>query len=286
MSDETSTQNDDFGEVTGAFKNVLDRHGYSFQYAVLNKARELADSHKSFWHFEASEFPVEVQAAPTHIDFLLKKGCTNLVLVCECKRANPALANWCFAKIPYLRRKVESPSVIVERVENRGYEDGLVTTPAVWTDVQNVYNLGLEVKTRAKGDDRSSGRGALQDAVTQSFRGINGLVQLLNRHQHLVTQSNPWFLISVIFTTASLWISDVKLERADLNSGDLSARPALTRVPWLVYNYNVSPGLRHSAVRGSSSDDLSALLHDEFTRSTIIVAAEGIDEFLVWSSNA
>ena len=74
----------------------LDQHGYGFQYALIRHLREKGLS----WYLQATEFPVEVGEKHTRIDFVLKYGSRNVYLVAECKRANPALSNWCFIRAP------------------------------------------------------------------------------------------------------------------------------------------------------------------------------------------
>ena len=93
--------------VEKGFAEILNRHGYGFQYAVLKQAHILADSRDSSWRFIASEFPVRVQGFDTRIDFILKRATDNIFdqhffLIAECKRANPAYSNWCFARAPYI----------------------------------------------------------------------------------------------------------------------------------------------------------------------------------------
>src|SRR5262249_43513149 len=162
-------------------QEALDRHGFSFQYAVIKRAEELRRSSPphSTWDFQASEFPVEIHGTPIHIDFLLDKRRSNcnLVMVCECKRSNPALSNWCFGKVRYGRRANKPNELIAERVERR--DTGLVMDPDVWTYLEDVYYLGLEVRTGDKGDNGGTGRGAIEQALSQVFRGVNGLVELL-----------------------------------------------------------------------------------------------------------
>src|SRR4030043_1645904 len=98
-------------KITSAFEKTLNRHGYGFQYSVLKKAKQLFEDGRSPWIFEPSEFPVSVQGRDVHIDFILRwyrKGMTlaeysiPVYLVAECKRADPALKYWCFARAPYV----------------------------------------------------------------------------------------------------------------------------------------------------------------------------------------
>jgi len=96
------------GQVRNSFQKALNRHGYGFQFSVLKIAENLAkkvDRHeRSRWNFLFSEVPVEVQGSGTRIDFILSRSRSDLspffYLICECKRANPKLSNWCFVRAP------------------------------------------------------------------------------------------------------------------------------------------------------------------------------------------
>ena len=87
-------------QITKSFEKVLNRHGYGFQYRVLKEAERLANEGKSRWGYSTFEFPVDVQGAGTRVDFILKNYVKYIYMIAECKRANPALSNWCFAKAP------------------------------------------------------------------------------------------------------------------------------------------------------------------------------------------
>src|SRR4051794_20959958 len=86
------------------FAAAVNRQGYAFQNAVIKRCEELHDAKKSRWVFEAAEFPVEVNGNGTRIDFILWTHNTNYWLLAECKRVNPSMAEWFFAKTPYVRR--------------------------------------------------------------------------------------------------------------------------------------------------------------------------------------
>jgi hypothetical protein len=71
------------------------------------------------------------------------------------------------------------------------------------------------------------------------------------------------------------------LAEADLRTGKLPAAwGSMATVPWLWFNYNQSPSLRHRLVIAPSGFDLSAALHAEFTRSIAVIGPDGIDAFL------
>ncbi len=273
------------GQVADAFRKLLDRHGFGFQYAVLKRALDLASSRQSRWQAEASEFPTQVQDKPTHIDFLLKHSEKENLLICECKRANPALADWCFAKAPFRHRNHDPSALVCDKVERVLATHYTSTSPYVWAHHPDVYQIGLEVRTNVKGDAKAGGRNAIEEAVTQVLRGVNGLVDLIGHHHYLVKPGGPKILISAVFTTATLWVTDAKLDSANIKTGKLSDPAEVRKLPWLVLDYHQSPELKHSILEGGPSGDLSNFLGSHYARTVCIVAWDGIDDFLAWSSN-
>jgi hypothetical protein len=88
------------------FAKALNRHGYPFHYRTLKEAADASDIHRrSGWLLQVAEFPVEVQGERTKIDYILQWQGEPKFLVVECKRANPALSHWCFAKATFVRRE-------------------------------------------------------------------------------------------------------------------------------------------------------------------------------------
>src|SRR5690349_1045425 len=79
-------------ELRSALKKVLNSHGYAFQQSVIRQLSNIRT--RSLWEPFVPEFTVQ----NTRIDLILTNQKQNIYLVCECKRANPAIANWCFAK--------------------------------------------------------------------------------------------------------------------------------------------------------------------------------------------
>jgi hypothetical protein len=207
--------------VARELREAINRHGHAFQNAVLSRAEALFHDRRSNakWVFDCVEVPVEVRGHSTRIDFLLHQtswdgaGATRF-LAAECKRANPALSNWCFARARYLRRNLEDDrSPIIEHVR---YDGGnFLSEPKAFSHGREVYALGYEVRADKKGDG-PPGRGAIEEACGQVLRGVNGLVQLLRAAPHLLYVNHPVPIIPVVFTTANLWTTTVDLGSADL----------------------------------------------------------------------
>src|SRR5258705_9653601 len=91
-----------------SFEETLNRNGFGFQYRVLRECHEASKTWESRWSFLRSEIPVEVRQTNTKIDFILQHAATGSaysdMMICECKRVNPAFARWCFIAAPYTGR--------------------------------------------------------------------------------------------------------------------------------------------------------------------------------------
>jgi hypothetical protein len=260
-------------------RGQLNRHGHSFHYAVLQRAEDLANDTRSHWVFEASEFPVRVGGFDTRIDFILRRRGGSHYLVAECKRANPATANWCFVRAPLVSRNVSGNSVIVETSVHTG--DRHLWSGGRRLCSSDIYHLGFEVKTGEKGDEGGPARTQIEEAAGQVLKGVNGFVEFLSQHSTLLTENTDTPIIPVIFTTANLWVSDVRLNEAELSTGNLPTESVKTRSKdWLWYQYHLSPGLRHSQFGLDRSSSISDALTHEFARCIAIVSPSGIDEFL------
>ncbi len=172
------------------FEKVLNRHGYGFQYSVLKKIQELHQNSKSRFAFEAAEFPVEVQGYDTRIDFILQKNLRKpystdaLLLLAECKRANPALSNWCFVKAPYTHRNRwgNQEKIIIEGL----YKTGNTPTESIESFSNenfvslDAYHIGFEVRSGLKGNSSGETGGAIEKAASQISRGLNGFIKTMS----------------------------------------------------------------------------------------------------------
>jgi hypothetical protein len=59
---------------------------------------------------------------------------------------------------------------------------------------------------------------------------------------------------------------------------------SLQQVPWLWYQYNVSPGLKHCQVLKEKKKKVEDIMLDEYIRSIAVVSAGGVRDFLEHSS--
>lgn len=275
--------------LSAVFETALNRHGHPFQYAVIRRAHHLRNERQSPWVFEASEFPVEVQGYHTRIDFVLScwseaTGGPSLFLVAECKRANPSLHDWLFARAPYVRRNSTSRDILVERIRRDG--GGLSASLGRLAGSENIYHVAVEVKGASKGDASGIGRGAIEEAATQVTRGLNGLIECFSRNCCYVPENFPVSFIPVIFTTAKIWVTEVDIA-ADVSTGEVRLDSSdVIEKPWLWLQYRVSPGLRHSVDRQVPNEEpfaragLCDLLELEYARTIAVVSPKGVDAFL------
>lgn len=170
MKDNSERRTED---VLAKFKASLDRHGYGFQYRVLKAAEDLVREDISSIVFEVAEFPVEVQSYGTRVDFILRRtalrrldiqsmlrGKRPLFLVAECKRANPALSDWCFLKAPFTRSGGLLNSIIVDAIK---FGDGRfgASSRTMPLSRDDFYQIAIEVKSDKDGNPSGNGRGAI-----------------------------------------------------------------------------------------------------------------------------
>lgn len=268
------------------FAKVLNRHGYGFQYSVIQKLYELNRTGKSNFIFQTVEFPVEIHGVGTRIDFILTKRANDrppfFVLV-ECKRANPRLSNWCFVKAPYTNRKSSGKSepVYMEHIELHGSDSSAFAKPRSYVD--DVYHIGIEVRANATGDSGGESGRAIEDAASQVLRGLNGYVQTIFSNRQLLGSFKNADLLPVIFTTAQLYTSSANLTNANIETGNIDLEGSIMqRVPFLFYQYNLSPGIKHLYSPQYRPADLSDLIATEYIRTIPIVNSEGTEAFINW----
>jgi hypothetical protein len=269
----------------------LNIHGYGFQYAILNVAKKCFEDQISPWIFEVSEFPVEINGASTHIDFILRNSNEPFFIIAECKRADPAVSNWCFVKTPFVSRQTDGKERIVREVLiSRKASGDSPTVNLDWISrSDDIYRLAFEVKSEDKGEGKF-GRGQINDAVTQVLRGHNGLFNYFaskfEKNKEMPFQGsseeiNYAAFLPVIITTAKLWVSNINLSKADVLSGDIDfPTGSLSEREWLLYHYSQTPDISHNIDSLSKINDLSDALYLEYTRTIPIVSAAGIQSFL------
>lgn len=282
-----ASNNVGYERISKAFEKVLNSHGYGFQYSVLKQASDLFSQKKSAWFFEASEFPVKVQDVGTRIDFILRHYYNNFFyLLAECKRANPALSNWCFARAPFVRRNRSYEPYFLEHIELD--EKGLLYAYAKPTcSSERAYHVALEVKTEEKGDNKGQGRGAIEEAATQICRGLNGMIEFLLRNNQMFEIQKRAVFLPVIFTTAQIWASNVDLSSADIQSGKVDlTKMNCEKQSWVVYQYHMSPGLKHSSSPLKLLNSFGEIMDSEYIRTIPIVSPSGIESFFNWASES
>jgi hypothetical protein len=275
----------DSTEGPAGFHKLLNQHGHGFHFAVLREVQRLFEEHQSRWVFEVAEFPVSVRGVDTRVDFVLRHPDRPFYIVGECKRANPALAHWCFVRAPYTRRDHRQEGIYVDRLswsDTRGMNSVEVADIAYTSDA---YHVALEARTGALGDAVGRGRGEIDEAATQVLRGVNGLIEAFARAK--MPANDEKFLIPVVFTTASLWTTDADLAAADLRTGNLREdQVGLLPKLWVAYQFATSESLKHEVARRSRlHPDLSKTLASEYVRTVQFVAPDGIPGFLRYLSN-
>jgi hypothetical protein len=277
-------------ETRSIFNEILNRHGFAFQARVLEELKTLRTSRDSAYVFQTIEFPTSVGGTNTRIDFIMSRGLGEGIpdfLLAECKRANPAMANWCFARYPYTRRDAVSTfePVILETVSwsNNNFNSIGRTGRAI---AENPTHIGLEVRTKAKGDASGDKGQAIENACGQVLRALNGFVENLESNRQMCGVYEGATLLPVIFTTADLWICEADLSSADLRTGNVDlSNSGFKKVPWLCYQYHQSPGLVHTLPKLGRSTAITKLMEENHVRTIPIVSPSGMKSFMNWASN-
>jgi hypothetical protein len=147
-------------------------------------------------------------------------------------------------------------------------------------DEKKAFHIGLPMKSRDPKGDSSNSRNAIEDAVAQVCRGLNGIIEILTSKKELLSQERTR-IFPVIFTTARLWTSECELSSAKIEDGTLELpEEDLCEQDWIYYQYHMSPGLKHSAPLGQHPTRLWELLGYEYIRTIPVVTAGAIESFL------
>ena len=257
------------------------RHGYGFQYAVIRECRQLEGKKQSVFYPDGVEYPVQLNGADLHIDFLLRSR--NALLTIECKRVDPAFGTWCFARSSDVAPNSLEPKRVVLETLLREDESRLTILRGDAEISERQYHVGLEIKDNdVKGN--STGRG-LDGAVTQALRAAAGIIVAAGEHPALIGDRLTR-IVPVIVTTARLMTCDTDLAQTDVTSGHLPCDITVSQQPWLWYRVMVSPSLRHllpwyedpNRVRIGYS--FGHLQDYAYARSVAIVNVAGLGEFL------
>ena len=197
-------------------------------------------------------------------------------LVAECKRVNPSLSRWGFARAPY-----REDAIVFDRFAQLPDLHSTQTsksypTPVVKSSASKPYHIAVELKVKSAESD-GPGHGAINNATAQVLRGTSGLINSLFPSDRPPIPREVSAFLPVIFTTSEIWVTDADIAGADLASGDLETL-SCTKQDWIWFNHNRSPRLRHD-LKWTNAKDLADALQDEFTRSIAIVSADGVDSF-------
>lgn len=275
--------------VRKAFQEALNRHGYSFQQAVLDQASKTFDAQKSPWKLVVSEIPVSCgKDRQTQIDILLRHRVeTPFYLIGECKRVNPAWGHWCFAKAPHVRANYQPETYFFDHLVYKN-DRGPRAYVGSQTAAQTPFNIGLEVKSQHKGDAQSPGKsssGAIEDAATQVLTGLNGYINLLADDWVRFKPITVATFLPVIFTTANLWKTDLDLTKASIESGNIEwGAASFEPADWIPYQYERGAALAHSVPVDSGKALRQADLGEEYLRTIFVVRASAIASFLEWAT--
>jgi hypothetical protein len=278
-------------ERSQSLRNSFDVHGFGFQYAVIERIESLDRTWHFGWEFIGAELPTSLKVGEEiHADFIFFSGLSRTYLVGECKRVDPALAQWCFAKSRYTTGRGPAPPILDELYFPNESQDKIRLRPLrLLGQSQKSYQVGTSVKDNSKkgdgiGLDR---RKEISQPVTQVLRAANGFIELCRDNPRIVRltsgNSKPVRILPVVFTTATLAESPDDLAIADLASGKLPQSVTFSPVSWLWFEHGLNKSLQ-AAIEGrlvaEEMDDWPNYFLRSAMRSVAIVNANGIASFL------
>lgn len=202
----------------------------------------------------------------------------------KCKRANPAMANWCFASARLDGSDIAEYSWLEAVVWDPTRE--LFASRLQWNVLDTPAHIALEVRVKGvKGDASSAKPKDLDDALRQACVGANGLLDFRRQNPAGLVPGVQVVVLPVIVTTASLWYSAVDLGRSDRLTGDVSLKGhGFEQVPWIGFQYNQGLGVRHSLPRPERRARVAEIVEATATRTVFVVHMDGLKAFLQWAS--
>ena len=290
MSESTLEPQDTLAKQLGL---VLNEHGHAFHYTVLRVINEIVSKQYAAWRLVGTEIPVEVRNQQTKIDFILERRYqwpdhSAYYLLAECKRINPAFSNWCFIKAPYVRDRLPSTNVFWEQAQ-RGpsMHVGASSVRSSTSEQHAPYHIAIELKSNQAGDKTNTKfGGAIEEPAGQVLRGSNGMLEFLSKNPEPLDRTKGIVIVPTIFTTANLWVCDADLSTADLATGNLDTSALrLDKRPWLLYEYNMGPGLKHTLSMQDNvprGNELATIVEREYVRTIAVVNSAGIQSYFQW----
>lgn len=235
-------------DIDAGARKSLNTHGHSFAQALVHRLAQLRRGTTLCpYRFLIAEYPVEIHGQHTAIDLILEnvRVQPNQVVIGECKRVDPKVGRWIFARTPFTRAGDASNSAFVSGAFWATNAPGIKVQERTYrVPCADPYHLGFEQRTNRHGDGVGHDGKTIEQAVKQVFQGTAGLLQTLGADPDLLLRyEEPLLLIPVIFTTAEIFVVEDDISTADLASGDLDA-VSTVQEPWIWYQANLSRNLR------------------------------------------
>ena len=201
-----------------AFEAALNRHGFALQYAVAQSAKELARFGFSNWFpfvpSSRSGFRVLTRG-------LTSSFSTERSQVFSWSRPRERTRPW---PTGALRSRDSAVWALLSSTQRFFAKSGASSFTEVrhGTGVDAIYDVAVEASTGEKGDERGSRSGAIEDAVGQVCRGLNGLIEYFRLYGHV--DAEPFEFFPVVVTTAELLTTAKPLTESDLSTGRVDPR--------------------------------------------------------------
>lgn len=272
-------------DPSSSIRAALNIHGFAFNYAVIDSIAALAKK-GIIWQFVGTEVPLTLNGEEIHADLVYFNPSRNIYIVGECKRPDPALAHWCFARSVYAFGHGDNLRPTVDQLYRETNAAHVHLRPRVVRLGHQGYQVGIAMKTHQKGEGCYSDRKAIQDSVTQVMRAANGFIALSALNFRLASpppDREPVTFVPVVFTTAKLSVSDYDLGTSDLAAGTVPVTATFAPAEWLWYHHPLNLSMQanvHGRYTAEHWADWSDYFLKTSVRSAAIVNAAGIEQFL------
>lgn len=278
--------------------SALNEQGFLLQHRVADAVAESKEKHGHSWVVVTDEYPVTASDdKETRIDLVLanedieplgsNEPRVTWCLCVECKRANRDYKAWVFfGDQPHLRgdRGHELHTEILARTASNApghmWHHRIERSRA--SDICPFFNSYIEVRLQRKGN-RSSFTDTIEDAFTQTMRGMSGLAKTLREMQKDSEAETRNYLTPVVVTTAKLFRagfdpSNVALDTGMIDKSQIKVEPE----DFVAVNYHCSEALSLSPLELGHDRPTTIIrdMLDRQMRTVFVVRANCIGKFL------
>lgn len=200
-----------------------------------------------------------------------------LCLLLECKKANPEQKHWVFERRPVEDEPLWYPFVFFDKSLGHVNYEKNIFFPSLGYDGMSSFDKAIQVfefNERSGGLNRNS-RERAYNAIRQANEALSGFnpnedIQRVIELLPTADSINILYL-SIVITTANLWVMEYKPEDVEWGTGTLSIDElSLTSKGWIIYEFPLPTNFQ---IRGGNTGL-------QIKRPTFVVNAEKFGTFI------